>query len=108
MAKYSVRLRNREDTVIEVFDDETLLDAAEEQGFTLPFGCRYGGCITCAAKLVSGGVHQPEASGLKDYMAEAGFVLTCVAYPTSDCVIDVGVESHAAGLYRNPFRDRKG
>ncbi len=99
-----VVLINRGGRVVEVGDGQTILEAAEADGLVLPFGCRYGGCVTCAARLVSGSVDQPEAVGLKDYMADAGYVLTCVAHPQSDCELEVGVRSHFRGLYRNPFR----
>ena len=104
MSTYKITLLNRDETVLEVASDATILDVAEENGFVLPYGCRYGGCITCAARLISGEIDQPEAVGWKGYMAEAGYILTCVAYPLSDCEIEVGVESHDAGLYRNPFK----
>lgn len=99
-----VVLTNRNGRVVDVPAGETILEAAEADGLVLPFGCRYGGCVTCAARLVSGTVDQPEAVGLKDYMAEAGYVLTCVAHPVTDCELEVGVRSHFRGLYRNPFR----
>lgn len=99
-----VVVTNRDGHVIEVEDGQTILEAAEADGVILPYGCRYGGCVTCAARLVSGSVDQPDAVGLKDYMADAGYVLTCVARPVSDCELEVGVRSHFRGLYRNPFR----
>jgi ferredoxin len=99
-----VTLVNRDDRVIDVVDGQTILEAAEADGMVLPHGCRYGGCVTCAARLVSGSVDQAEAVGLKDYMADAGYILTCVAYPMTECQLEVGVGSHFRGLYRNPFR----
>ena len=68
----------------------------------LPIACRYGGCITCAARLLSGRVRQPNATALDGRQSRAGYVLLCVARPRSDCVLEVGVESHG-DLYRNPF-----
>jgi ferredoxin len=99
-----ITLRNRGGARFDCGSTDTILDAAEDAGHVLPYGCRYGGCITCAAKLVSGAVEQIEAVGLKPAQVAAGFVLLCVARPLCDCVIDAGVESHE-GLYRNPFRD---
>jgi len=101
---FTVTLRNRDNHEIEVFDDEYILDAAEEQGEVLPYGCRYGGCVTCAAKLISGEVDQSEGVALKQDQVAEGYVLLCVARPKSDCTIDVGVESHDK-LYRNPFKN---
>ena len=99
--KYTVELRNSGVT-LQVGADEPIYRAALEAGIQLPIGCNYGGCITCAAKLVSGKVRQPGASALNKRQAKAGYVLLCVARPAADCVIEDGVESHDE-LYRNPF-----
>ncbi len=98
---YAVQLLNSGVT-LNVAPDMPIYQAALDAGVQLPIGCAYGGCITCAAKLVSGKVKQPNASALNARQSKAGYILLCVALPQSDCVIEDGVDSHDE-LYQNPF-----
>lgn len=100
--KFRVTLRNRNNLTLDVGKDEAIIDAVEASGHVLPIACRYGGCITCAAKLISGAVRQPNGTAINKRQSQAGYILLCVARPKSDCVIEVGVESHDK-LYQNPF-----
>lgn len=99
--RFKVELQ-RSGVTLEVSADEPIYKAALKAGVQLPIGCDYGGCITCAAKLLKGQVRQPGASALNKRQSQAGYILLCVARPKSDCVIDEGVESHDE-LYVNPF-----
>jgi ferredoxin len=102
-ARFTITLANKGGQSFEVDGNEPLLNALEEQGVSLPYGCRYGGCISCAAKLLSGDVDQSAGVALNGRQMAAGYVLLCVARPKSDCTLEVGVESHDK-LYRNPFQ----
>ena len=100
---FTITLANRDGQRLEAHGDEVLLEALEEQGVSLPYGCRYGGCISCAAKMLSGEVDQSEGVALNGRQLNDGYVLLCVAKPLSDCTFEIGVESHDK-LYRNPFQ----
>ena len=66
--------------------NQTVLDAAEEAGVTLPSSCLVGMCCTCAAFLKEGSVDM-DAMGLKSELQDEGYVLLCQAYPKSDLKI---------------------
>jgi len=99
-----ITIANRENSVYKVSGRMSLLQELIEQGVDLPYGCQYGGCITCAAKLIKGEVDQKSQVALNNRQINNGYIILCVAKPKTDCTIEIGVESHDK-LYRNPFLD---
>ena len=99
-----VTLANRGNAVHEVEARRPLLETLREQGVDLPYGCRYGGCISCAAKLTAGEVDQRRQVALNNRQIAHGYVILCVARPKTDITLEIGVDSHDR-LYRNPFID---
>lgn len=95
MATYKVTLINANEGLnrtIECADDQSIFDAAADQDIDLPVSCRAGSCSSCAGKLISGSVNQEDQAFLDEDQIAAGFVLTCVAIPTSDCTVETHAE----------------
>lgn len=68
---------------VEVDDDQTLLEAALEQGVPYPHGCRSGNCGACKSRLYAGSVEMKPYSdfALTEEEKESGFVLACRSMP---------------------------
>ncbi|MFN6465052.1 MAG: 2Fe-2S iron-sulfur cluster-binding protein [Nostoc sp. DedVER02] len=97
MATYQVRLINKKediDATIEVDEDTTILEAAEENGIELPFSCHAGSCSSCVGKVVEGEVNQDDQNFLDDDQVSKGYALLCVTYPRSNCTIKTHQEAY--------------
>ena len=71
-------------------DGETLLEAAEEVGVTLPSGCRMGSCGACKHAIAAGQVsYDIDPKGLSESDRQQGQVLTCIAKPVGKVVLEV-------------------
>lgn len=97
MATFSVKLITPEgERVFDCPDDTYVLDKAEEESIDLPYSCRAGSCVSCVGKIVGGEVDQADGNMLTDEQLDNGYVLTCVAYPKSDVIIETHKEDEFA------------
>ncbi|KAI0511603.1 hypothetical protein KFK09_012233 [Dendrobium nobile] len=65
-------------------EDQYILHTAESQEISLPFACRHGCCTSCAVRVKSGKIRQPEALGISAELKSKGYALLCVGFPSSD------------------------
>ena len=88
---YKVTIRNKETgkTYEELVDSkEYILKEFEKKGLKLPFSCRNGCCTSCAVKIISGKLDQPEAMGVSQALKDKGYALLCVAKAIEDLVVE--------------------
>ena len=70
----------------------------ENKGYKLPFSCRNGCCTSCAVKIKTGTLQQPEAMGVSQVLKEKGYALLCVAKATSDLEVETTYEDEVYDL----------
>jgi glycine betaine catabolism B len=63
--------------------EQCILDEAEAEGASLPFGCRRGICGACKVKKIAGEVIYED-----DVVCEDGFIYTCIARPVGRVVLE--------------------
>jgi ferredoxin len=98
---YTVKVRDRAKGVEHTFqvpEDRYILHTGEKQGIDLPFSCRNGACTTCAVRVVSGEIYQPEAVGLSYDLRQQGYALLCVSYARSDLEVETQDEDEVYEL----------
>ena len=88
---FKVTIRNKETGKIyqeNISDQEYILKEFEKKGLRLPFSCRNGCCTSCAVKIVSGKLEQPEAMGVSQDLKDKGYALLCVAKVIEDIEVE--------------------
>lgn len=83
----------KEGATIDVKENETVLEAGEDEGWDLPYACREGQCVSCAGHITDGGnsedyVQHHSNQMLGEPELDEGYTLTCVAYPIADFSIE--------------------
>lgn len=68
---------------------ETLLESVVQAGGAIPQKCTVGNCQTCKVKMLAGSVIMDEPNSLSLEDARNGYVLSCVAYPCEDVVLQL-------------------
>ncbi|NET01070.1 MAG: 2Fe-2S iron-sulfur cluster binding domain-containing protein [Sphaerospermopsis sp. SIO1G2] len=88
---------------LEVPEDRYILHTAEHNGIELPFSCRNGACTTCAVRVISGEIYQPEAIGLSPELRRRGYALLCVSYACSNLEVETQDEDEVYELQFGRF-----
>ena len=70
-----------------VGENQSILQAALQNGIPLPFSCRNGICSACSAMCKSGRVELVKNDVLTDSDLEQGWTLTCTGHPVTDDVV---------------------
>ncbi|KAJ8435330.1 hypothetical protein Cgig2_024317 [Carnegiea gigantea] len=79
-------------------EDQYILHTAEDQNIRLPFACRHGCCTSCAVRVKSGKIRQPEALGISAELKSKGYALLCVGFPSSDLEVETQDEDEVYWL----------
>lgn len=98
---HTVRIHNRQNGTVDTLQvpsDRYILHCVENQGVDLPFSCRNGACTTCAVRVQSGDLRQPEAMGLSPELQSKGYALLCVSYAQSDLEVETQDEDEVYEL----------
>ncbi|XP_058224400.1 ferredoxin C 2, chloroplastic isoform X2 [Rhododendron vialii] len=80
-------------------EDQYILHTAEAQSISLPFACRHGCCTSCAVRVKSGQIRQPEALGISAELKSKGYALLCVGFPSSDIEVETQDEDEERDDY---------
>jgi ring-1,2-phenylacetyl-CoA epoxidase subunit PaaE len=75
------------EVAIPLNSNQTILDAALQQGADLPYACKGGMCCTCKAKLLEGEVSMDVHWGLEEEEIQQGYILTCQSHPKTEKVV---------------------
>lgn len=82
----TITFRNSSKTA-EVDGATTVLEAGEQAGIGMPYGCRAGICHTCTVTMVEGRVR--DLRNGQEFFDPNENIQTCVTVPVGDCTLDI-------------------
>lgn len=104
---YTVEIQHQGTThTLQVPENRTVLEIANEAGLDLPNSCTAGVCTTCAAQVTEGSVDQSDAMGISPELREKGYALLCVSYPRSDLKVETEKEEIVYDLQFGKFQNK--
>jgi propane monooxygenase reductase subunit len=76
---------------MDVFEGETVLDAAFRQGISVMHGCKEGQCSSCKSLLIDGDIEMLKYStfALPDYQKDTDHILLCRTLAYSDITVEL-------------------
>ncbi|KAJ8754409.1 hypothetical protein K2173_002860 [Erythroxylum novogranatense] len=98
---HKVTVHDRQRGLVHEFlvpEDQYILHTAESQNISLPFACRHGCCTSCAVRVRSGQIRQPEALGISAELKSKGYALLCVGFPSTDLEVETQDEDEVYWL----------
>lgn len=69
--------------------DLTLLEALENLGVDIPYGCRSGACGLCATRVISGDIEHRDCYLSDDEKKEGNVILPCVSRGHDNIILDL-------------------
>ena len=91
----------------EISGDRYILSELLDQGIQIPYACLNGACTTCAVRVKSGSIYQPNAIGLSQKLRDRGYALICSGYAQSDLELETQDENEVYHLQFGQYFDKQ-
>ncbi len=98
------------DQSVTTLPNETVLQAAERAGVTMPYRCRVGGCGTCKCRLLAGEIKPLTEFSyvLSSEQLQEGYILACQSVPKSDIKVEIDLQKLAILIEKNLIKTQVG
>lgn len=82
----NANLDDEDHGTLDVDADESILEAAEDEGYDWPYGCRQGMCASCASIIRHGNIDMDQQQILGEDQIDDGARVTCIGTPATEDV----------------------